>query len=169
MAHRDLGDYYRSVGDSGTALKHYTKSREFCASSQQVIEMCLSVLEVVAFLIYMFGGSTPPASQLLIEQRNYSHILTYVFKAEAALDAVNAASAKDANRPSPSHPPPENKRSEEREKVQSKLDLAAALAHLGHGRYGKAANAFLKLGSVEKLGDWVGKARASFVGKTKWY
>lgn len=46
MAHRDLGNFYRSVGDDSTALKHYTKSREFCTVSQHVLEMCLSVLEV---------------------------------------------------------------------------------------------------------------------------
>lgn len=53
MGHRDLGDFYRSLGDFPTALKHYTKSREFCTTSQHVLDMCLSVLEVRSFL-------TPP-------------------------------------------------------------------------------------------------------------
>ena len=46
MAHRDLGDFFRAVGDPATSLRHYTKSREFCTTSQHVLEMCLSVLEV---------------------------------------------------------------------------------------------------------------------------
>ena len=46
MAHRDLGDFYRSTGDYATSLKHYTKSREFCTTSQHVLDMCLSILEV---------------------------------------------------------------------------------------------------------------------------
>ncbi|KAJ3504550.1 hypothetical protein NMY22_g17884 [Coprinellus aureogranulatus] len=33
MAHRDLGEFYRQVGDYATALKHLTKSREFCTTS----------------------------------------------------------------------------------------------------------------------------------------
>lgn len=46
MAYRDLGEFYRETGDHAAALKHYTKSREFCTTSQHVLEMCLSVLEV---------------------------------------------------------------------------------------------------------------------------
>ena len=46
MAHRDLGDFYRSIGDLSSALKHYTKSREYCTTSQHVLDMCMSVVEV---------------------------------------------------------------------------------------------------------------------------
>ena len=46
MAYRDLGEFYRATGDHAAALKHYTKSREFCTTSHHVLEMCLSVLEV---------------------------------------------------------------------------------------------------------------------------
>jgi len=56
MAHRDLGDFYRSTGDYGTSLKHYTKSREFCTTSQHVLDMCMSILEVknlIAFCVHL--------------------------------------------------------------------------------------------------------------------
>ena len=46
MGHRELGHYHRAVGDHATALKNYSKSREFCTTSSHVLEMCLSVLEV---------------------------------------------------------------------------------------------------------------------------
>ncbi|KAJ7201080.1 G protein pathway suppressor 1 [Mycena pura] len=145
MGHRDLGDFYRSVGEYPTALKHYTKSREFCTTSQHVLEMCLSVLE------------------LLIEQRNYSHLPTYVFKADAALDAASAASASakegDGNGASTAAPLLNKRKpmSEDRERVQSKLDFATALSNLASGNYQKAAYAFLKLGSVKDFGNWMGK------------
>ncbi|KAF7329678.1 PCI domain-containing protein [Mycena kentingensis (nom. inval.)] len=145
MSHRDLGDFYRSVGEYPTALKHYTKSREFCTTSQHVLEMCLSVLE------------------LLIEQRNYSHLPTYVFKADAALDAASAAAANNNQGEGASTaaaPTLLNKRkpvSEERERVQSKLDFATALSHLAAGNYQKAAYAFLKLGPAKDFGDWMGR------------
>ena len=45
----------------------------------------------------------------------------------------------------------------EREQVQTKLDFALALSHLGTGAYEKAATAFLKLGPADQLGDWIGK------------
>ncbi|KAJ7151400.1 26S proteasome subunit RPN7-domain-containing protein [Mycena crocata] len=146
MGHRDLGDFYRSVGEYPTALKHYTKSREFCTTSQHVLEMCLSVLE------------------LLIEQRNYSHLPTYVFKADAALDAASAAAANTAKEGDPATAPAAapllNKRkaiSEDRERVQSKLDFATALSSLASGNYQKAAYSFLKLGPAKDLGEWMGR------------
>ena len=57
MAHRDLGDFYRSTGDYATSLKHYTKSREFCTTSQHVLDMCLSILEVRAIESTLFSIS----------------------------------------------------------------------------------------------------------------
>ena len=46
--------------------------------------------------------------------------------------------------------------------MQSKLDFATALSHLGQGNYEKAAFAFLRLGSAEGLGDWMGTVRLFF-------
>lgn len=46
MAHRDLAEHFRATGDFQAALKHYAKLREFCTTSQHVLDMCLSVLEV---------------------------------------------------------------------------------------------------------------------------
>ncbi|KDR76053.1 hypothetical protein GALMADRAFT_139809 [Galerina marginata CBS 339.88] len=46
MAHHDLGDFYHATGDYGPSLKHYTKSRKFCTTSQHVLDMCMSILEV---------------------------------------------------------------------------------------------------------------------------
>ncbi|RDB17140.1 COP9 signalosome complex subunit 1, partial [Hypsizygus marmoreus] len=150
MAHRDLGDFYRSIGEYSSALKHLTKSREYCTTSQHVLDMCLSVLE------------------LLLEQRNYNHIPTYVFKADAALDAtVNAANIGNGNGTggggSGGAQAPtvtvgsKKKTSAERQNVQSKLDLATAISHLGQSNYEKAALSFLRLGPPKELGDWIGK------------
>jgi COP9 signalosome complex subunit 1 len=96
--------------------------------------------------------------QLLIEQRNYSNLTTYVFKADAALDASAAAANNNSVGAQPSSSSvPTKKKSAERENIQSKLDLAGALSYLGQGSYEKAAQAFLKIGNVKELGDWVGK------------
>ena len=46
MAYRDLSSFYRATGSFEGALRHLTKSREYCSSTQDMLEMCLSVLEV---------------------------------------------------------------------------------------------------------------------------
>lgn len=100
---------------------------------------------------------------MLIEQRNYSNLSTYVFKAEAALDASTAAASNSTAPPllaSASSTSSIKKKSAERENVQSKLDLAVALSHLSQGNYEKAAQAFLKIGPAKELGDWVGKVHS---------
>ncbi|KAI6143789.1 26S proteasome subunit RPN7-domain-containing protein [Pisolithus tinctorius] len=174
MAHRDLGDFFRSTGEFGLALKHYTKSREFCSTSQHILDMCMSVLE------------------LAIEQRNYTHIPSYVYKAEGALESLTigsaVASAVAPSSASTSQVPQgftaagasttsgggisassmagsagglsqssQSRKSTDRDHIQTKLEFVLALSHLGTGAYDKAATAFLKLGPPEQLGDWIGK------------
>ncbi|KAI9056495.1 G protein pathway suppressor 1 [Trametes sanguinea] len=140
MAHRDLGDFYRSVGEHHNALKHYTKSREFCTTSQHVLDMCMSVIE------------------LLMEQRNYSHIATYVFKAEAALDSASMVRGQSGpEAPAGAAQANKEKKNAERLRVQTKLDVATGLSHLGQSNYEKAAQTFLKAGPVKSLEDWAGK------------
>ncbi len=159
MAHRDLGDFYRSTGDQNAALKHYTKSREFCTTSQHVLDMCMSVIEVGVPLMSSERYVPTPPVQLLMEQRNYSHIATYVFKAEAALDSASVARANTGpEAPAGSAQANKEKRNAERERVQTRLDIAAALSHLGQSNYEKAAQTFLKAGPVKGLEDWSGKA-----------
>ncbi|KXN81035.1 COP9 signalosome complex subunit 1 [Leucoagaricus sp. SymC.cos] len=151
MAHRDLAEFFRSIGEYQQSLRHHTKSREFCATSQHVLDMCLSVLE------------------LLMEQRNYGHLSTYVFKAEAALDATAVAAVNaggSGTTPTSTVGPSaagasganvKKKTPTEREIVQSRLELASALSYLGQGSYEKAAQSFLRIGSAKELGDWIGK------------
>jgi COP9 signalosome complex subunit 1 len=94
----------------------------------------------------------------LIEQRNYSHLTTYVFKADAAIDATaSTAPGSTTSAPTPTATAGSKKKSVERDNVQAKLDLATALSNLGQGSYEKAAQYFLKVGSPKDLGDWVGK------------
>ncbi|KIK22558.1 hypothetical protein PISMIDRAFT_102310 [Pisolithus microcarpus 441] len=139
MAHRDLGDFFRSTGEFGLALKHYTKSREFCSTSQHVLDMCMSVLE------------------LAVEQRNYAHIPSYVYKAEGALESLTIGGAVASAAAPSSASASQGRKPTDRDQIQTKLEFVLALSHLGTGAYDKAATAFLKLGPPEQLGDWIGK------------
>ncbi|KAF9237124.1 hypothetical protein BU15DRAFT_88846 [Melanogaster broomeanus] len=125
--------YHRATGDYASALKHYTKSREFCSTGQHFLE-------------------------LVIEQRNYAHISSYIYKAEGALETIAAATAGTAgsNTTAPAQSATK-KPTPERDQFLSKLDFAMALSHLGQDNYEKAASAFLRLGPADQLGDWIGK------------
>ncbi|KAF8713551.1 hypothetical protein AX14_012932 [Amanita brunnescens Koide BX004] len=141
MAHRDLGNFYRATGDHATAIKHFAKSREFCTTSQHILDMCLAVIE------------------LMIEHRSYANLTTYIFKAEAALEATTAPNGPLGN--SGSAPPTQSAaaaaKKRDKEQVQSRLDLATAFSHLGLGNYEKVASYIFRLGPPKDLGDWTGK------------
>lgn len=52
MAHRDLGDHMRATGNLTDALKCYMKTRDYCSTSEDVVEMCINVIEVRCFYPY---------------------------------------------------------------------------------------------------------------------
>lgn len=82
MAHRDLGDHLRSMGSLQEALKYYIKTRDHCSTSEHVVEMCISVIEVS------------------LELKDYHAISSYVSKAEALLDSYNPLAAASSKTPS---------------------------------------------------------------------
>lgn len=142
MSHRELGKYYHQTGEYAISLRNYIKSREFCTSSAQVVEMCVSVLEV------------------LLEQQNYGHLSTYTYKAETALDVGSQPSATAAGKkPAAAGGAAGGAAAAaavDKGKVFAKLELSAAMAEMGAGRYDKAAYAFLRLN--KDLDDWADKA-----------
>lgn len=76
--HDDLGDHYLDCGDLSNALKCYSRARDYCTSGKHVVNMCLNVIKVSVYL------------------QNWSHVLSYVSKAESTPDFVETQ-AKDAN------------------------------------------------------------------------
>lgn len=90
---------------------------------------------------------------------------TYVFKADGALDSSAARSNVPPNAAQAAQLPPDaqqiakQKAAADREKVQTKLDVATGLSYLGQGSYDKAAQAFLKAGPIKHLDDWASKVR----------
>ncbi|GBL92056.1 COP9 signalosome complex subunit 1 [Araneus ventricosus] len=106
--HDDLGDHYLDCGDLSNALKCYSRARDYCTSGKHVVNMCLNVIKVSVYL------------------QNWSHVLTYVNKAEATPE-VNDVNSKDAN-----------------QLVLTKLKSAAGLAELATRKYKSAAKNFLQ-------------------------
>jgi len=71
MGHNDLGDHYYNCGDLANAQRSYTYTRDYCASSSHIVEMCLNVIKVG------------------IEQRAFSYLHNYIVRAESAPDIPN--------------------------------------------------------------------------------
>ena len=46
MGFRDIGDFQRKSGDLPAAVKAYTKSKEFCTTSQHIFDMSMSIVDV---------------------------------------------------------------------------------------------------------------------------
>ena len=92
-------------------------------------------------------------------QRNHAHITTYVFKADAALESATSSITRTSSSGGSSQAAPANKEkiAAERERIQTKLDVAAALAYLGQGIYEKAAKSFIKVGPIKGLEHWATK------------
>ncbi|CAG9855864.1 unnamed protein product [Phyllotreta striolata] len=106
--HDDLGDHYLDCGDLSNALKCYSRARDYCTSGKHVVNMCLNVIKVSVYL------------------QNWSHVLSYVSKAESTPD-FSETQSKDSN-----------------QVILTKLKCAAGLAELATKKYKSAAKHFLQ-------------------------
>lgn len=107
--HDDLGDHYLDCGDLSNALKCYSRARDYCTSTKHVVNMCLNVIKVSVYL------------------QNWSHVISYVNKAEATPLTTPEAPTKDTN-----------------QIVLTKLKCSAGLAELATRKYKSAAKYFLQ-------------------------
>lgn len=72
MGFNDFGDFYYAHGQLGDAFKSYVRTRDYCTTSKHIIHMCMSAILVS------------------IEMGQFSHVTSYVSKAEQAPDAPEA-------------------------------------------------------------------------------
>lgn len=42
----ELGEYYLQTGDCLSALKSFTRSRDYCTNAKHVVNMCLNIIKV---------------------------------------------------------------------------------------------------------------------------
>ncbi|SCV71204.1 BQ2448_2792 [Microbotryum intermedium] len=131
MGHRDLARFQYKVGDLTAAEHSYLRAREFCLTSQHLLEMSVAVVEIALLL------------------RNYSLVRQWSGKAEGALESIhssaNAQNAKQkpqVNLPgmvAPAQDPAQVAREKERIAMQERLNVANGVAYLGQGTYDRAA------------------------------
>jgi COP9 signalosome complex subunit 1 len=46
MCHMKLGDYFYKKGDLPSAMKNYVRTRDYCMTSQNVLDMCFNTIKV---------------------------------------------------------------------------------------------------------------------------
>ena len=102
--HTQLGDLYYNRNDLNSAFKCYVRTRDYCSTSQHILDMCLNVIRTA------------------LEQRNFSHVVNYVSKADQTPEA-----------------PPQ---------TIAKLRIATGLSHLHNRKYKNAARSFLEAASL---------------------
>ncbi|CAL5340114.1 unnamed protein product [Camellia sinensis] len=81
MGYNDFGDFYYAHGALGDAFKNYVRTRDYCTTSKHIIHMCLHAILVS------------------IEMGQFTHVSSYVGKAEQnpdALDAITVAKLRAA-------------------------------------------------------------------------
>ncbi|KPP65262.1 COP9 signalosome complex subunit 1-like, partial [Scleropages formosus] len=98
--HDDLGDHYLDCGDLSNALKCYSRARDYCTSAKHVS-------------VYL---------------QNWSHVLSYVNKAESTPEIAEQRGERDS----------------QNQAVLTKLKCAAGLAELASRKYKQAAKCFLQ-------------------------
>jgi COP9 signalosome complex subunit 1 len=96
MGHNDLGDHYYNCGDLPNAQRSYTYTRDYCASSSHIVEMCLNVIKVYSIVhapvfwrLYLLTCHHYYFRKVGIEQRAFSYLHNYIIRAESATDIPN--------------------------------------------------------------------------------
>nr|XP_009620565.1 COP9 signalosome complex subunit 1 [Nicotiana tomentosiformis] len=103
MGYNDFGDFYYAHGQLGEAFKNYVRTRDYCTTAKHIIHMCLNAILVS------------------IEMGQFTHVASYVSKAEQSQDALESLTV-------------------------AKLRCAAGLANLEAKKYKLAARKFLEVG-----------------------
>ncbi|CAA3027752.1 COP9 signalosome complex subunit 1 [Olea europaea subsp. europaea] len=103
MGYNDFGDFYFAHGQLGDAFKNYVRTRDYCTTSKHIVHMCLNAILVS------------------IEMGQFTHVTSYVSKAEQSQDALDSITI-------------------------AKLRCTAGLALLEGKKYKLAARKFLETG-----------------------
>ncbi|CEP15292.1 hypothetical protein [Parasitella parasitica] len=75
MCHIKLADYFYNKGDLPSAMKNYVRTRDYCMTSQNVLDMCFNTIKVY------------------LDDCNFSHVVqTYISRAESTPNIPNKVS-----------------------------------------------------------------------------
>lgn len=91
---RRLADQYYDMGDLQQALRHYVRTRDYCSTSEHVIDMCFDVIQVSepkgpGYYLEMGIDVLCNARQVSLEMKNESQLATYIARADTTPNVPN--------------------------------------------------------------------------------
>ena len=131
--HDDLGDHYLDAGDFFNAVRCYVRSRDYCVTPRHMITMCMNVIKASFYM------------------QNWSNVLSYVSKAEQAIESLESTAKSTTTTTTPSIINPmevssvsvANTTAASDAVLASRLKVYAGIAELATKRYKLAARHFL--------------------------
>lgn len=164
MGQRDIGNFAYKSGDLQSALRAYIKTRDYCATANQILEQIFTVIDVA------------------LDMQNYTLIRNFVVKAEATYDTIyqapaaaaaaaasgGGASAQTKTVQMPGMLPPDQSAASQRKTeaddrrksmMADRIAVVSGVGEMGSGNYTKAARKLLGVSSYAKDDD-AGHVRA---------
>lgn len=131
--HDDLGDHYLDAGDFFNAIRCYVRSRDYCVTPRHMITMCMNVIKASFYM------------------QNWSNVLSYVSKAEQAIESLESTAKSTATTTTTPTPTVVNPMEVSTTSAMiasdailaSRLKVYAGIAELATKRYKLAARHFL--------------------------
>ncbi|GAA96143.1 uncharacterized protein L969DRAFT_91597 [Mixia osmundae IAM 14324] len=161
IGHRDIGNFLHSVGDLQGSLKSFGKSREFGTITAHIIEMSLSIIDVVLEL-QQYGAIKSHASKAL------SH-LAHPRPAQGATDKSTGSAAQSDNvkiaslaNASITDARTQLAKDKQLNETRDRLAIASGIAELGQGSYHTVLPSFL---SSSALSDETSDGTDESVGR----
>lgn len=132
--HDDCANHFVDMGDLINALRCFSRTRDYCVSAQHIVQMCVNV---ITCSIYM---------------RNWTHVTTYVNKAENVHDIFDHAPnifGTNTNRGEKKTDSKvetfTDKQKKENNEAIARVKCASGLVELNSKRYKEAAKTFLQI------------------------
>jgi COP9 signalosome complex subunit 1 len=82
MAYVDLGNHFYATGDMSSAIKAYTRAKDYCTTSKHHIETCMNLIQV---------GCIPEfvTSQVYLASNAFAQISLQIIKADSLLESAD--------------------------------------------------------------------------------
>jgi COP9 signalosome complex subunit 1 len=130
--HDDLGDHYLDAGDFFNAVRCYVRSRDYCVTPRHMVSMCMNVIKASFYM------------------QNWSNVLSYINKAEQAIESVESATKSATPSATSSMTNPMDVSTINTTMISdavftSRLKVYAGIAELATKRYKLAARHFLSV------------------------
>ncbi|OLL24403.1 COP9 signalosome complex subunit 1 [Neolecta irregularis DAH-3] len=96
IANLELGDFYYKCGDLDASIRSYNRSRDYCSSTQQQVDLAMKLIVAYAELHNMTSISTSSGKVIASIEEEQKSILEPKMKAAVAIVYLDGGRYKDA-------------------------------------------------------------------------